>query len=70
MPMKLAFVALPEKILAFRFEKCSGRELSKERLTISFCTNMTGQKENMLLIRKAQDIQNFINERFTNTVEI
>lgn len=49
----LFFRALPEKTLAFRSEKCIGGKLSKERLTILFCANMAGQKEDMLVIGKA-----------------
>lgn len=49
----LFFRALPDKTLAFRSEKCSGGKLSKERLTILFCANMAGQKEDLLVIGKA-----------------
>lgn len=49
----LYFRALPDKTLAFKSEKCVGGKMSKERLTILFCTNMVGEKEKLLVIGKA-----------------
>lgn len=49
----LFFRALPDKTLAFKSEKCCGGKLAKERLTILFCANMLGGKEELLVIGKA-----------------
>ncbi|XP_045467026.1 tigger transposable element-derived protein 6-like [Harmonia axyridis] len=49
----LYFRALPDKTMALKKEKCVGGKMSKERLTILFCANMTGQKEKLLVIGKA-----------------
>lgn len=41
---------LPDRTLAFRAEKCHGGKLSKERVTIAMCCNMTGTEKCPLLV--------------------
>ena len=40
---------LPGCTLAFRAEKCHGGKLSKDRLTVAMCCNMTGTEKSRLL---------------------
>nr|XP_022914667.1 tigger transposable element-derived protein 6-like [Onthophagus taurus] len=49
----LFFRALPNKTLALKSEKCTGGKLSKERLTVLFCVNSVGEKEELLVIGKS-----------------
>lgn len=49
----LFFRALPNKTLSLKGEKCVGGKLSKDRLTILFCANMAGDKQDLLVIGKA-----------------
>lgn len=49
----LFFRALPNKTLSLKHEKCKGGKLSKERLTILFCVNSVGEKEDLLVIGKS-----------------
>ena len=39
------FRVLPSKTLTVRGDKCTGGKLSKERLTLFICANMTGEIE-------------------------
>lgn len=48
----LFFRALPSKTFALKNEKCSGGKSAKERITILFCANMAGEKEDPLIIGK------------------
>ncbi|XP_039966686.1 tigger transposable element-derived protein 6-like [Bactrocera tryoni] len=48
----LFFRALPDKTLGLKSEKCMSGQLCKERLTILFCINMAGQKEQLLVVGK------------------
>ena len=41
---------LPDCTLAFRAEKCHGGKLSKDRLTVAMCCNMTGTEKRRLLV--------------------
>lgn len=53
-PMKLAFSFEPylTKKLSFKAEKCSGRNIYKERVTILFCANIAEQKA-LFVLEKA-----------------
>jgi hypothetical protein len=49
----LFFKVMPDKFLVLKHEKCHGGKLSKERLTVLVCTNMTGtDKKKALVIGK------------------
>jgi hypothetical protein len=45
----LFYEGLPTKTLAYKGAKCSGGKLSKKRLTLLFCANMTGSDKRQLL---------------------
>ncbi|XP_071054691.1 tigger transposable element-derived protein 6-like [Onthophagus taurus] len=49
----LFFRALSNKTLALKSEKCTEGKLSKERLTVLFCVNSVGEKEELLVIGKS-----------------
>ena len=44
---------MPNKTFALKYDKCNGKKLAKQRLTILFCANMEGDKENPLVIGKS-----------------
>ena len=39
------YCVLSTKTYALKNDKCSGRKTAKQRVTISFCTNMESEKE-------------------------
>ena len=41
----LFYNLLPNRTLAFKGEKCHGRDVSKERLTVMLCSNMAGTEK-------------------------
>ncbi|KAG0430848.1 hypothetical protein HPB47_022305 [Ixodes persulcatus] len=46
----LCYNMLPDRTLAMRGEPCSGRKVSKERVTVLFCANMGGSNKRCLFI--------------------
>lgn len=46
----LFFRMAPDKTLKFKNEKCVGGKLSKERITVLVCANMTGHEKRKLLV--------------------
>ncbi|GBL73901.1 Tigger transposable element-derived protein 4 [Araneus ventricosus] len=58
---RLFYRILPDKTLCFKGEKCSGGEISKERLTILLDCNMLGEFETPLVIGKARKPRCFTN---------
>ncbi|XP_031340904.1 tigger transposable element-derived protein 4-like [Photinus pyralis] len=60
----LFFKLTPDKTLKFRGEKCVGGKLSKERITVLVCANMSGtEKRKLLVIGKSQNPRCFKNVR-------
>lgn len=58
----LFYQCLPNQTLALKGEKCIGGKISKRRVTILFCTNMTGtDKRKLLLIGNSQKPRCFKN---------
>lgn len=56
----LFFKCLPNKTLAFKYEKCFGDKHSKERVTLMVCFNMTEtKKQNFLIIGKNKNLRIF-----------
>lgn len=51
----LYYRALPTKTYALKNDKCSGRKTAKQRITILFCANMEGEKEEPLIIGKSKN---------------
>lgn len=51
----LYYRALPTKTHALKSDKCSGRKTSKQRITILFCVNMEGEKEEPLIIGRSKN---------------
>ena len=49
----LFFRVLPSKTLTLGCDKCTGGKLSKERLTLFICSNMTGEIEKPVVIGKS-----------------
>jgi hypothetical protein len=41
------FWGITNKSLTVKGEKCTGRKMSKERLTVLLCGNMAGEMENL-----------------------
>ena len=60
----LFFRALPEKTLSLKGEKCTDGKSSKERLTILFCTSMTGEKMNPVVIGQSKNPRCFKGSHF------
>lgn len=63
----LFYKLTPEKTLQFKNEKCVGGKLSKVRLTVLVCANMTGtEKRKLLVIGKStkprcfKNVKNFL----------
>lgn len=46
--------ALPEHTYLFKNENAKGSEISKECITLLFCANMSGKKQNLLAIEKGE----------------
>lgn len=51
----LYYRALPTKTYALKNDKCPGRKTAKQRITILFCVNMEGEKEEPLIIGKSKN---------------
>nr|CAI5870029.1 unnamed protein product [Callosobruchus analis] len=51
----LFYLAMPNKTFALKEDRCVGKKTPKQRLTILFCANMEGDKENPLIIRKSKN---------------
>lgn len=51
----LYYRALPTKTYALKDDKCNGKKTAKQRLTILFCANMEGEKEEPLIIGKSKN---------------
>ena len=59
----LFYKMLPNRTLAFKGKKCTGGKLSKDRITLLFCTNMDGSdKYPLLAIGKSQKPRSFKNQ--------
>lgn len=46
----MCYNMLPNRTLAVRGEPCTGRKVSKERVTVSFCANMDGSDKRRLFV--------------------
>lgn len=51
----LYYRALPTRTYALKNDKCPGRKTAKQRITILFCANMEGEKEEPLIIGKSKN---------------
>lgn len=51
----LFYLAMPNKTFALKNDKCTGKKTAKQRVTILFCANMNGDKENPLVIGKSKN---------------
>lgn len=51
----LYYLAMPNKTFALKSDKCVGKKSAKQRVTILFCSNMNGEKENPLVIGKSKN---------------
>lgn len=51
----LFYHAMPTKTFALKSDMCAGRKSAKQRLTILFCANMEGEKEDPLVIGKSKN---------------
>nr|CAI5857987.1 unnamed protein product [Callosobruchus analis] len=51
----LFYLAMPNKTFALKEDRCVGKKTPKQRLTILFCANMEGDKENPLIIGKSKN---------------
>ena len=59
------YLAMPNKTFALTSDKCAGKKTAKQRLTILFCANMEGDKENPLIIGKSKNPRCFKGSHIT-----
>jgi hypothetical protein len=51
----LMFRAIPDKTLTMKNDRCFGRKISKQHLTVLLCSNMLGDFEKPLIIGNARN---------------